>query len=41
MVMTPDGVESSEQPRAVIPGQLEHFGLPGFRLGEDGRVRAA
>jgi N-hydroxyarylamine O-acetyltransferase len=39
MTMTPDGVESSEQPRAVIPDKLEHFGLRGFRLGEDERVR--
>jgi N-hydroxyarylamine O-acetyltransferase len=37
--MTPDRVESSEQPRSVIPDQLEHFGLPGFALGEDGRIR--
>jgi N-hydroxyarylamine O-acetyltransferase len=40
MTMTPEAVESSEQPRAVIPDKLEQFGLPGFRLGEDGRVRA-
>ena len=39
MMMAPDGVESSEQPRAVIPDKLEHFGLPGFALGEDGRIR--
>ena len=38
-VMTIDAVESSEQPRAVIPDKLEHFGLPGFALGEDGRIR--
>jgi N-hydroxyarylamine O-acetyltransferase len=38
---SPAGTESSEQPRAVIPDKLEHFGLPGFELGEDGRVRAA
>jgi N-hydroxyarylamine O-acetyltransferase len=41
MTMTPDGVESSEQPRAVIPDKLKQFGLPGFELGDDGRVRAA
>jgi N-hydroxyarylamine O-acetyltransferase len=40
MTMTPQGVESSEQPRAVIPDLLASFGLPGFRLGEDGRVCA-
>jgi N-hydroxyarylamine O-acetyltransferase len=40
MTITPDGVESSEQPRTVIPGKLEQFGLPGFQLGEDGRVHA-
>jgi hypothetical protein len=34
-----DGVESSEQPRSVIPGKLAHFGLPRFVLGDDGRVR--
>ena len=39
--MTPDGIESSEQPRAVIPDKLAQFGLPGFALREDGRVRAA
>ena len=39
MVMAPDGVESSEQPRSAIPGKLEHLGLPGFELDEDGRVR--
>lgn len=38
--MTPDGVESSEQPRSVIPDKLRQFGLPGFDVGEDGRVRA-
>jgi N-hydroxyarylamine O-acetyltransferase len=37
--MAPDGIESSEQPRSVIPGKLEQFGLPGFALGEDGRIR--
>jgi arylamine N-acetyltransferase len=37
--MTPDRVESSEQPRTVIPDKLEAFGLPGFQLGEDGRIR--
>ena len=41
MTMTPDGIESSEQPRAVIPDKLEHFGLPGFQLDEEGRVRAS
>jgi N-hydroxyarylamine O-acetyltransferase len=40
ITMTPDGVESSEQRRAVIPEKLEHFGLPGFQIGEDGRVSA-
>ena len=39
MSMAPDGFDSSEQPRSVIPGKLEHFGLPGFALGEDGRIR--
>jgi N-hydroxyarylamine O-acetyltransferase len=41
LTMTPDGVESSDQPRSVIPNKLADFGLPGFQLGEDGRVRAA
>ena len=41
MTMTPDGVESSEQPRTVIPDRLERFGLPGFQLGENGRVARA
>jgi N-hydroxyarylamine O-acetyltransferase len=41
ITMAPSGVESSEQPRDVIPDKLEYFGLPGFELGEDGRVRAA
>ena len=40
MTMTPDGVESSAQPRAVIPDKLAHFGLHGFQVGEDGRVYA-
>jgi N-hydroxyarylamine O-acetyltransferase len=40
MVMTPDGIESSEQPRTVIPDKLQQFGLPGFQLGENGRVLA-
>jgi N-hydroxyarylamine O-acetyltransferase len=40
MTITPDGVESSEQPRTVIPGKLEQFGLPGFQLRENGRVHA-
>ena len=40
MTMTPDGVEISEQLRSVIPDKLEQFGLPGFRLGENGRVQA-
>jgi N-hydroxyarylamine O-acetyltransferase len=39
MTMAPGEVESSEQPRSVIPGKLEQFGLPGFALGDDGRVR--
>lgn len=41
MTMTPDGVVSTEQPRAVIPDKLKQFGLPGFQLGEDERLRAA
>jgi N-hydroxyarylamine O-acetyltransferase len=41
MTMTPDGIASSEQPRGVIPDRLEHFGLPGFQLDEQGRVRAS
>jgi arylamine N-acetyltransferase len=40
ITMTPDQMETSEQPRTVIPDKLEHFGLPGFQLGDDGRVRA-
>jgi N-hydroxyarylamine O-acetyltransferase len=39
MTMAPDRIESSEQPRAVVPATLERFGLSGFSLGEDGRVR--
>jgi N-hydroxyarylamine O-acetyltransferase len=39
ITMAPDGTESSEEPREVVPSKLEHFGLPGFALGEDGRVR--
>jgi N-hydroxyarylamine O-acetyltransferase len=39
MTMAPDATESSEQPRSVIPDVLERFGLPGFTLGEDGRIR--
>ena len=41
MTITPDGVSSSEEPRAVIPDKLKRFGLPGFQLDDDGRVRAA
>jgi N-hydroxyarylamine O-acetyltransferase len=41
MTMSPTGVESSEQPRSVIPEKLAQFGLPGFQLDEDERVRAA
>jgi N-hydroxyarylamine O-acetyltransferase len=41
MTMMPTAVESSVQPRAVIPDKLSSFGLPGFELGDDGRVRAA
>jgi N-hydroxyarylamine O-acetyltransferase len=37
--MTPGDVEVSEQPRSVIPAKLEQFGLPGFSLGDDERVR--
>jgi N-hydroxyarylamine O-acetyltransferase len=37
--MAPNSVESSEQPRTVIPCKLEQFGLPGFILGDDGRIR--
>jgi arylamine N-acetyltransferase len=40
MTMTPGGVDSSEQPRAVIPEKFAHFGLHGFQVGEDGRVCA-
>jgi hypothetical protein len=40
MTMTPDGIDSSEQPRSVIPARLEQFGLSGFELGDDGRVQA-
>jgi N-hydroxyarylamine O-acetyltransferase len=40
MTITPSGVESSEQPRTVIPDKLEQFGLTGFQLGENGRVHA-
>lgn len=40
ITMTPHRAEVSEQPRSVIPGKLKHLGLPGFQLGEDGRVRA-
>lgn len=40
MDMAPDRVEVTEQPREAIPAVLERFGLPGFELGEDGRVRA-
>ncbi len=39
MVMTPDGVDSSEQPRTVIPDKLQQFGLAGFQLGDNGRVQ--
>lgn len=39
MTMAPDRIESSEQPRSVIPETLEGFGLHGFALGEDGRIR--
>lgn len=39
MQMSPGGVDTSEQPRAVIPTLLEKFGLTGFSLGGDGRVR--
>ncbi len=38
MTMTPDGVESFEQPRSVIPDKLKQFGLPGFQLGGNERV---
>jgi arylamine N-acetyltransferase len=41
MTITSDGVSSSEEPRAVIPDKLKRFGLPGFQLDDDGRVRAA
>jgi N-hydroxyarylamine O-acetyltransferase len=40
MTMTPDGIDSSEQPRTVIPARLEQFGLAGFQLDGDGRVQA-
>ena len=39
MEFAPGGVDSSAQPRSVIPSKLTRFGLPGFALGEDGRVR--
>lgn len=35
----PDRVRATEQPREVIPGKLEAFGLPGFELDATGRVR--
>jgi len=41
MTMTPESVESSEQPRTVIPEKLRQFGLPGFELDASGRVTAA
>lgn len=41
MTMTPNGVESAEQPRTAIADTLRHLGLPGFELGEDGRVRGS
>jgi len=37
--MAPGAVETSEEPRSVIPARLEQFGLPGFELDGDGRVR--
>ena len=40
MTMTPGGLDSTEQPRTVIPNKLQQFGLSGFELGDDGRVRA-
>lgn len=39
MTATPNGAESSEQPRTVIPAMLASFGLPGFALADDGRLR--
>ncbi|MGA2010202.1 MAG: arylamine N-acetyltransferase [Solirubrobacteraceae bacterium] len=39
MTMTPDSVTSTEEPRSVIPDKLMQFGLPGFLLGDDERVR--
>lgn len=36
---TPTSAESAEQPRSVIPDTLARFGLPGFTLDNDGRVR--
>jgi N-hydroxyarylamine O-acetyltransferase len=39
MAMSPSSVDTSQQPRSVIPAKLEQFGLPGFTLGDDGRVR--
>lgn len=39
MAMSPNGVESAEQSRSVIPAKLEDFGLPGFTIGDDGRIR--
>jgi N-hydroxyarylamine O-acetyltransferase len=40
MIMTPNGVESSEHPRTLIPDKLQQFGLSGFQLGVNGRVQA-
>jgi hypothetical protein len=40
MRQSPERTEISEQPRAAIPELLaERFALPGFTLGDDGRVR--
>jgi N-hydroxyarylamine O-acetyltransferase len=36
---TPNSAESAEQPRSAIPDTLARFGLPGFTLDSDGRVR--
>lgn len=39
MTMAPDRTESLEQPRSVIPAKLKQFGLAGFSLDDQGRVR--
>jgi N-hydroxyarylamine O-acetyltransferase len=42
MVMSPEGVVETQEPREAIPSLLaERFDLPGFELGPDGRVRVS